>query len=140
MIDLASVASIGPRKGAAVTLFVDLEGVRLADPRQPISLRWGTQDRTIGTVAYQVKVRGLRGGHSGMDIDKGRGHATKLLVRLLRLEALGDHVGVAGLAGGTAANAIPREASALIVVPEGQVDAFLECGTIRAKYPGMNAI
>jgi len=35
------------RKGAAVTLFVDLEGVRIADPRQPLGLRWGAQDRTI---------------------------------------------------------------------------------------------
>ncbi len=35
-------------------------------------------------LSYLVKVQGLQGGHSGVDIDKGLGHATKLLVRLLK--------------------------------------------------------
>jgi predicted peroxiredoxin len=36
------------RQGAAVTLFVDLEAVRLVDSRQPLGLRWGIHERTIG--------------------------------------------------------------------------------------------
>lgn len=78
-----------------------------------------------GVAAYKVEVSGLLGGHSGMNINLGRGHATKLLVRLVT--TLTDTYGarVASLQGGTAANAIPTEASAVVVVPESQVDAFL---------------
>jgi dipeptidase D len=78
------------------------------------------------TAAYTVTVSGLQGGHSGMDIDKGRGHATKLLVRLLSPAAEQYGVRVAQIEGGTAANAIPTLASALVVVPNDQVDAFLK--------------
>ncbi len=79
-----------------------------------------------GMAAYQVSVGGLKGGHSGVDINRGRGHASKLLVRLLK-EAAGKYgVRVAQIASGTAANAIPRDASALVVVPTAQTDAFLK--------------
>ncbi len=78
------------------------------------------------TAAYTVTVSGLQGGHSGVDIDKGRGHATKLLVRLLSPAAAQYGVRLAQIAGGTAANAIPTMASALVVVPVDQVDAFLK--------------
>jgi dipeptidase D len=76
--------------------------------------------------AYTVSVSGLRGGHSGSDINLGRGHAIKLLVRFLT-EAAGEYgVRVAQILGGTAANAIPREATALVLVPAAQADAFLQ--------------
>ena len=76
--------------------------------------------------AYTMTVSGLQGGHSGVDIDLGRGHATKLLVRLLDQVAAEHGVRVARLSGGTAANAIPREADAVVVVPTAQTDAFLQ--------------
>ena len=78
------------------------------------------------TAAYTVTVSGLQGGHSGVDIDKGRGHATKLLVRLLSPATEQFGVRLAKIAGGDAANAITREATALVVVPDDQVDAFLK--------------
>jgi dipeptidase D len=78
-----------------------------------------------GSSAYTVTVSGLQGGHSGMEIDKGRGHATKLLVRLLSPAAETYGLRLAAIAGGTAANAIPTTASALVLVPDQQVDAFL---------------
>jgi dipeptidase D len=78
-----------------------------------------------GVAAYTVRVSGLQGGHSGMNINLGRGHATKLLVRLLTTAADAYGARVASLEGGTAANAIPTEASAVVVVPESQADAFL---------------
>jgi len=84
--------------------------------------QWPVPD---GASAFTVKVSGLQGGHSGVDIDKGRGHATKLLVRLLKGAAAEHGARITSLAGGTAANAIPREASALVVVPVEQADAFL---------------
>ena len=78
------------------------------------------------TAAYTVTVSGLQGGHSGVDINMGRGHATKLLVRLLSPAAGQYGVRLAQLAGGTAANAIPTSATALVVVPNDQIDAFLK--------------
>ena len=79
-----------------------------------------------GVAAYQVSVAGLQGGHSGVDVNLGRGHATKLLVRFLTEAAAQNGVRLAQIAGGDAANAITREASALVVVPNDQVDAFLK--------------
>jgi dipeptidase D len=79
-----------------------------------------------GMQAYQVSVSGLTGGHSGVEINLGRGHATKLLVRLLSAAAPQYGLRVAQIAGGTAANAIPQSAAALVTVPAAQVDAFLK--------------
>jgi dipeptidase D len=78
-----------------------------------------------GMAAYTLTVRGLKGGHSGVDINLGRGHAVKLLVRFLR-SAPTYGLRLAGLEGGTATNAIPREASALVCIPVSQTDAFLK--------------
>jgi dipeptidase D len=77
-------------------------------------------------LSYQVKVSGLQGGHSGVDIDKGRGHATRLLVRLLRGAIDPYGLRIASLAGGTAANAIPSEADAQVFLPASQVDPFTQ--------------
>jgi dipeptidase D len=79
-----------------------------------------------GMQAYQVSVSGLTGGHSGTEINLGRGHATKLLVRLLSAAAPQYGVRLAEIAGGTAANAIPQSATALVTVPAAQAEAFLE--------------
>jgi dipeptidase D len=75
-------------------------------------------------VSYQVKIQGLKGGHSGVDINLGRGHGIKLLVRLLKgaVEPYGLHL--ARLNGGTAGNAIPRQASAVVLLPGEQVEGF----------------
>ena len=75
-------------------------------------------------VGYTLTVGGLQGGHSGVEIGLGRGHATKLLVRLLRDLADAHDLHLAGMAGGTAANAIPTSASAVVVVPTAQAAAF----------------
>ncbi|MBS1874189.1 MAG: aminoacyl-histidine dipeptidase [Acidobacteria bacterium] len=61
--------------------------------------------------AWRVKVAGLAGGHSGIDIEKGRGNALRILGRVL--EALGAEI--AEIHGGSKRNAIPREAWAVIV-------------------------
>jgi dipeptidase D len=59
-----------------------------------------------------------------VDIDKGLGHAIKLLVRLLKGAEEPYGLRLTSLAGGTASNAIPREASAIAFLPPDQVDAF----------------
>jgi dipeptidase D len=77
-------------------------------------------------VAYQVEVQGLKGGHSGVDIHLGRGHAIKLLVRLLKGAIEPYELHVANLNGGNASNAIPREAAAVVLLPENREEAFTE--------------
>lgn len=71
-----------------------------------------------GWTAARIDLAGLRGGHSGIDIDKGRGNAIKLLVRLLRdlAEAHPGAFRLRGLDGGTARNALAREASATLAL------------------------
>jgi len=79
-----------------------------------------------GMAAYAVSVQGLKGGHSGVDIDRGRGNAVKLLVRFLSAAGPAHGVRIAVIEGGNAANAIPREATALVCLPTSQANAFLE--------------
>ena len=70
----------------------------------------------------EVKVTGLKGGHSGLEIDKGRGNALKIINRVLwRLAGLGGRL--SRIDGGNKRNAIPREATALVYVPKAKVDA-----------------
>ncbi len=71
-----------------------------------------------GKVAtYNIMVRGLKGGHSGVDIHLGRANALKLLTRtLMAIDAI-TKMKIVSLEGGSKHNAIPREADAAIVVP-----------------------
>ncbi len=75
-----------------------------------------------GAVALEVTVGGLKGGHSGLEIDKGRGNAIKILARALALLA-GHGARIARLDGGNKRNAIPRDATALVFVPKAKADA-----------------
>jgi dipeptidase D len=72
-------------------------------------------------VALELRVTGLRGGHSGLEIDKGRGNALKIANRVAL--ALVEHAGarLARFDGGNKRNAIPREAFALLFVPKSRV-------------------
>jgi len=79
-----------------------------------------------GHEAFQIKVLGLKGGHSGMDIVLGRGNANKILFRFLKL--ICDQYGarIASIKGGSLRNAIPREGFATVVVPMGNVSIIKE--------------
>ncbi len=79
---------------------------------------------------YRLTVGELRGGHSGIDIHLGRGNAIRLLARFLQDAGPTYGLRVAQMEGGTAHNAIPRNAWALVLVPEAQRDALL--GACRA--------
>lgn len=70
-----------------------------------------------GYVALRFDVSGLRGGHSGIDIHLGRGNAIKLLAEALRDLSSHTDLRLIGLNGGTARNAIPREAFAVCALP-----------------------
>ncbi|NML27903.1 aminoacyl-histidine dipeptidase [Zoogloea dura] len=79
-------------------------------------------DMPAGWQAWRITLDGLRGGHSGVDIHEERGNAIKLLVRVMR--ALEDSLPLrlASLDGGTARNALPREAQAVVALPAGSGD------------------
>ena len=71
--------------------------------------------------AVEVRVRGLKGGHSGLDIHLGRGNAVVVLARLLdQLIEVGLLLGIDTLGGGNMHNAIPREARATVRLAPGQ--------------------
>lgn len=75
-------------------------------------------------VAYRLTVKGLSGGHSGMDIHKGLANANKLLIRLLYRSHERFGLRIAQIDGGSLRNAIPREAWAWVSLPAQQADAF----------------
>ncbi len=75
--------------------------------------------------AYKIEVKGLKGGHSGVDIHLERGNANKIINRLLvNTEKYDLHI--AELDGGSLRNAIPREATAIITVKEDSYLGYFE--------------
>jgi dipeptidase D len=75
--------------------------------------------------AARVVVTGLKGGHSGLEIDKGRGNAIKIMGRVLRaLQGLGARL--ASINGGNKHNAIPRECEAALMIPAQKLEAAQE--------------
>ena len=78
------------------------------------------------TVPVNVKVTGLKGGHSGLEIDKGRGNAIKILARIItQLSDLGARL--SSFEGGNKHNAIPREAEAVLFIPKKKMDEVQAC-------------
>jgi dipeptidase D len=69
-----------------------------------------------GSIAYGISVKGLHGGHSGMDIHRGFGNANKIMNRLLFKSTEEFGLRVALIDGGSLRNAIPRESFATIVL------------------------
>lgn len=74
--------------------------------------------------AYKLSITGLKGGHSGMDINSGRANSIKLLFRFLYIAEKEFGVKLATVDGGSLRNAIPREAFADVVVPADKADNF----------------
>ncbi len=80
-------------------------------------------ENTEDLCPISVEVIGGKGGHSGDEIDKGRGNATVLLSRVLRrLDASGIDFCICEITGGSKDNAIPREAKALLAVKKAEVE------------------
>lgn len=76
--------------------------------------------------AAKLIVRGLKGGHSGIQIVAQRANANKLLFRFLNAEAEKFGAVLASVDGGGLRNAIPREAEAVVLVPAARCAAFAE--------------
>jgi dipeptidase D len=83
--------------------------------------------------AWRIKVSGLQGGHSGIDINKGRGNAVRILGRVLGTLMGNMPVAIAAINGGSKRNAIPREASAIVVIEAARVEDVKEVvGAVEA--------
>jgi len=78
---------------------------------------WTYKEEVAGEnlIPFQVKVSSLRGGHSGMDINQGRGNANKILARVLMALAPAG-LRLSSFEGGNLRNEIPREAKATVLV------------------------
>ncbi len=81
-----------------------------------VTLALTTAPAPAGTTALDLKLHGLKGGHSGIDIFLQRGNAIQLLARAIHAVSRDHAVRLAAFAGGTAHNAIPREAFATLIV------------------------
>jgi len=88
------------------------------------ALNYTTRPVPAGEDSFRIRVSGLQGGHSGDDINKGRGNAVKLLTRLLWSATDECKVGLAQVSGGNLRNAIAREAWADIVVAHDYRQSF----------------
>ena len=96
------------------------------------------EDVPPGYVLIRLEVSGLRGGHSGIDIHLGRGNAIKLLAEALRDLSAHTDLQLIKMQGGTARNAIPREAFATCALPiamASNIDEWVRLGMGMA--PGL---
>ncbi|MFH1755405.1 MAG: aminoacyl-histidine dipeptidase [Candidatus Latescibacterota bacterium] len=94
-----------------------------------------------GLNCLRLKVSGLRGGHSGIDIHEQRGNAIKILARILWKATYTTPLFLAGCKGGNKRNAIPREAEAVFIAPQDAMAAIhqlleLEASQIKAELGG----
>ncbi|MFA7421328.1 MAG: aminoacyl-histidine dipeptidase [Melioribacteraceae bacterium] len=90
-----------------------------------VSFKFESKDIPEKTVAYEISITGLKGGHSGLDIHLGKGNAIKLMVRLLHELNYNYGIRLVSLSGGSKHNAIPRESFATIRVPKKSADDVL---------------
>ena len=79
-----------------------------------------------GDIAVKVTLKGLRGGHSGLEINEGRANANKLMARFVRQAIADDEARLCSWQGGNMRNAIPRTATAVLAVPLENYDDFCE--------------
>lgn len=91
-------------------------------------ITWETQKQD--EIAFELKVSGLQGGHSGEDIHKFRANANKLIARGLNIIQQNIPIRLSTFNGGTARTSIPREAMAIFVCKKSQAE---QC---RADFSG----
>mgnify|MGYP003686550703 FL=1 len=85
---------------------------------------YSSQPAGSGTSSFKLTLNGLTGGHSGMDIHRGRGNANKLMNRVLWEATKEFDIRIRSIDGGSLRNAIPRESVAFITVSDANLDAF----------------
>lgn len=92
-----------------------------------VTMKYDECAAPAGYTAYRIDVKGLNGGHSGMDINIGRANANKLLVRFLNHCLYKTDMRLAEIKGGDMRNAIPREAYAIVLI------ANADCANFEAE-------
>jgi dipeptidase D len=87
----------------------------------------GTYKTTVpkpNSNTYKINIKGLTGGHSGVDIHKGRANANKLMNRLLWNLNTKVAAQISSIDGGSLRNAIPRESVAIVTIPVSKTKIF----------------
>ena len=79
-----------------------------------------------GDAAIKVEIHQLRGGHSGLEINEGRGNANKMMARLVQDAIANFEACLSTWHGGNMRNAIPRDCEVVLTLPKENVEAFVE--------------
>ncbi|MFD2909651.1 aminoacyl-histidine dipeptidase [Flavobacterium ardleyense] len=100
---------------------------------------YNEEETPEGSVGYTITVKGLKGGHSGMDIHKGLGNANKIMNRLLFDGFENFGLQIAEISGGSLRNAIPRESVAHVIIASIYDEAYVFdmqeiIGDIKAEF------
>lgn len=90
-------------------------------------------DTASDKVGYTITIKGLNGGHSGMQIHEGLGNSNKLLARLLFDAQENFEVQISEIDGGGLRNAIPRESKAIVAVDASKKKAFVDALKVHAE-------
>ena len=94
-----------------------------------VNITFGFKEDTnieVGDVAYKISLTGLKGGHSGAQIELGRANANKLMNRFLKELVRNYEARLSSIKGGSLRNAIPRESFAVVTIPEQLGDDLLD--------------
>lgn len=106
------------------------------------SLGYKEVDTDKDDVALRVTISGLKGGHSGLEINQGRANANKLMARFVRQAIVDDDACLASWKGGNMRNAIPRTAEVVLAVPSGNEEDLQDLAAycqqmFRDEYRGV---
>lgn len=102
---------------------------------------WEPQDRAMQYVPYTLNIQGLKGGHSGLEINRGRANAIRLLARVLLRLTQSHRVHLLSVQGGTRRNAIPDACAATLLMephlePDYQTIVQICCQEWNRLYAG----
>ncbi len=90
-----------------------------------ITFAYDTEKVPSDSKSFSLSITGLKGGHSGDEIDKGLGNSIKIINRFLWKGTCKYDLRIATLEGGNLRNAIPREAFSTFVIHKDEVDSML---------------
>lgn len=89
-----------------------------------IKFKYNTISSPANYTSLNLVVKGLKGGHSGVDINLGRGNSNKILFRILKEATTKFDLKLSSVFGGSLRNAIPRESFASVLIPDNKVNDF----------------
>jgi dipeptidase D len=104
-----------------------------------VELPFAPDEDLPGYQAFKLVGGGMSGGHSGIDVIKERANAIKLLFRGIHLLTEIADARISTVSGGTARNAIPRDAEAIVLIPDAHVESSISCieqlqGNLKVEY------